>query len=137
MSDAPKISVLIPLYRGRKTIKSCLESLLAQDSIELEILMLDNGCPDGTGEWAGDFMAQQTSVFTWKILDVPANIGFAAGNNLLYAQSTFPHVLFLNQDIELAPGHLKILADALERHLDWGGSPARSFENPTSNRNAL
>jgi len=127
MSGASKISVLIPLYRGRKTIKPCLESLLVQDSVELEILMLDNGCPDGTGEWAGSFMARQPSVFPWRILDVPANIGFAAGNNLLYAQSTFPLVLTLNQDVELAPGHLKILADALERHPDWGGITGTLF----------
>ena len=110
MIGIPQISVLIPLYRGQVTIKACLDSLLAQNDVELEILLLDNGCPDDTGEWAGYHLAQQTSAPTWRIIEVAKNVGFAKGNNILYAESKFPLILFLNQDVELAPDHLKLLA---------------------------
>jgi len=123
----PQISVLIPLYRGTSTIVPCLDSLLAQEGVEMELLMLDNGCPEGTGEWAGYHLAQIQSAPKWKILEEPENTGFAAGNNLLYAESSNPFVLFLNQDVELDRGHLKILADALQRYSDWGGVTGTLF----------
>lgn len=118
MSDKPGISVLIPLYRGQATLKSCLESLLAQEGVSLEILLLDNGCPENSGEWAGYFLARQDGV-KWKLFEEPTNIGFAAGMNRLYAESSCPLVLFLNQDVILAKECLKELAAALDRHPGW------------------
>jgi GT2 family glycosyltransferase len=121
MSPLPEIDVLIPLYHGRNTIKDCLESLMAQQEVSLKPYMLDNGCPENTGEWAGYVLAQHPSI-TWVLLEEPHNIGFASGMNRLYAESSSELILFLNQDVVLAPDHLKILASALERHPDWAGA---------------
>jgi GT2 family glycosyltransferase len=115
-------SVLIPLYRGRATIRACLDSLLSQKGAHIEILLLDNGCPENTGEWAGWRLSQQDAV-EWRLLEERHNIGFAAGINRLYAESAGDLVCFMNQDVTLEPDHLRLLADALETHRDerWAG----------------
>jgi GT2 family glycosyltransferase len=136
MPDIPRISVLVPLYRGRGTIKACLESLIAQKDVDLEILLLDNGCPESTGESAGHFPAQQNSV-KWELLEEPGNIGFAAGMNELYARSTCPLVLFLNQDVILAPDHLAILARALNGHPRWGGATGTLFRQDSRDKRII
>jgi len=122
MSSQVKISVLIPLYKGRETIKSCLDSLTAQQDVALEILLLDNGCPEDTGEWAGYYLAQLDRPPFWKLLEEPVNIGFAAGMNRLYAEAESPFILFLNQDVELAPDHLMKLVEALDGNPAWAGA---------------
>lgn len=107
------ISVLIPLYRGRGTIRACIESLIGQGDVELEILLLDNGCPEDTGEWAGYYLSQSEKEISWRLFEEPENIGFAAGMNLLYGESSGNLVCFLNQDVVIEPDHLRKLSDAL------------------------
>lgn len=136
MVSKSRISVLVPVYRGRSTIKACLESLIGQVGVDLEILILDNGCPESTGEWAGHFLAQQGSV-RWELLEKRRNIGFAAGTNLLYSKSTRPLVLFLNQDVELEPSHLAILVSALDRHPDWGGVTGTLFRRDSGEKKII
>ena len=132
MSAQPKISVLIPLWRGRPTIKNCLDSLLVQEGVGIEILLLDNGCPEDTGEWAGYYLAQEKPGVPWRLFEEPVNIGFAAGMNRLYSESKYPYILFINQDVTLAPDHLRVLYEALEAHKDWAGVCGTLFR--TENR---
>ena len=120
MPDLPEISVLIPLYRGLNTIKACLESVVSQTGVRVELFLLDNGCPEKTGEWAGYFLSQQNGI-KWRLIEEPSNIGFASAMNRLYGETSSPYILFLNQDVELASDHLSKLVDALSRHADWGG----------------
>lgn len=44
------VSVVIPMYRGEKTIRQSLESVLNQDVAACEIIALDDGSPDECGE---------------------------------------------------------------------------------------
>jgi GT2 family glycosyltransferase len=118
--ETTQVSVLIPLYRGRNTIKACLESLVQQKDVGIEILLLDNGCPEKTGEWAGFHLAQQPDV-RWKLFEEPRNVGFARAMNRLYSESSAPWILFLNQDVTLEPDHVANLVSAMEKHPDWGG----------------
>jgi cellulose synthase/poly-beta-1,6-N-acetylglucosamine synthase-like glycosyltransferase len=46
----PDISVVVPVYNAKRTIRACVESLLAQDypKDRYEIIVVDNNCTDGT-----------------------------------------------------------------------------------------
>jgi len=121
MEDTRDISVLIPLYRGRNSVRACIDSLAKQVGVNLEIILLDNGCPEDTGEWAGYYLAQKSPALNWTLLEEPANTGFAAAMNRLYSSSEKSLVCFLNQDVVLEPDHLANLARALQRHENWAG----------------
>lgn len=47
---APKISVLLPAYNHEKYVGACVESLLSQSEKDIEILAVDDGSTDQTGE---------------------------------------------------------------------------------------
>ena len=51
MSD--RILVVIPTYNERENLPKLVERLLSQQ-ISLEILVVDDGSPDGTGQWVAD-----------------------------------------------------------------------------------
>ena len=45
-----KVSVLVPAYNEEKTLRACVESLLASRYENLEIIVIDDGSTDGTGQ---------------------------------------------------------------------------------------
>ncbi len=122
MPQPPQINVLIPLYKGRNTIRECLASLVRQQHVSLQILLLDNGCPENTGNLAETYLTQQGGLAKWRFLREPVNVGFAAGTNRLYSESSDPWVCFLNQDVTLEKDHLSNLVSALEGHPGWAGA---------------
>lgn len=46
---SPAISVIVPIYNAEKTIRKCVDSLLAQTFQDFEILLIDDGSPDQCG----------------------------------------------------------------------------------------
>ena len=45
-----KVSVIIPVYNAEKYVKDALESVMAQSLTEIEILAVDDGSTERTGE---------------------------------------------------------------------------------------
>lgn len=50
MNKLTKVSIIIPVFNGEKTIRAALESCLAQTYHNLEILVIDNGSTDSTSQ---------------------------------------------------------------------------------------
>jgi len=52
MADPPKVSVVVPVYNGEKTVEACIQSLLALDYEEdqRELIFVDNASTDKTTE---------------------------------------------------------------------------------------
>ena len=52
----PKVSIVVPVYKVEKYLSRCVESLLAQTIDDIEIILVDDGSPDGCpalcDEWA-------------------------------------------------------------------------------------
>ncbi len=42
------ISVIVPVYNAEKTIRKCLNSLIAQKNVRLEIICINDGSKDNT-----------------------------------------------------------------------------------------
>lgn len=51
----PRFSVLVPVYNGELHIKKCLESLLEQTFEDFEVILLNDGSSDRSGEIADEF----------------------------------------------------------------------------------
>lgn len=49
-SGAPAVTVIVPARNERTTIDACLDSILAQEGVDLEVVIVDNDSTDGTGE---------------------------------------------------------------------------------------
>lgn len=55
-SYKPKISFIIPVYNGEKTLAPCLESVLDQDFSDFEVIVVDNNSNDKTKEIIMSFL---------------------------------------------------------------------------------
>ncbi len=42
-----KLSVIVPVYRAEETLRQCVDSLLAQTIQDKEIILVNDGSPDG------------------------------------------------------------------------------------------
>ncbi|MFW5933980.1 MAG: glycosyltransferase family 2 protein, partial [Actinomycetota bacterium] len=57
MDHEPLLSVVVPVYDVEAYLPACLDSILAQDRndpdlADLEVLVIDDGSPDASGELA-------------------------------------------------------------------------------------
>lgn len=48
--SSTKISIIVPVYKAEKYLHNCLDSILAQTFADFEVLLIDDGSPDNSGE---------------------------------------------------------------------------------------
>ena len=61
----PKVSVIVPVYNVEKYLKKCLDSLINQTLKEIEIIVVNDGSTDGSGE----IIKQYKKQYPDKIVD--------------------------------------------------------------------
>jgi GT2 family glycosyltransferase len=93
-------------FNSERYIRRCLETLLLQAGIALEVVVFDNASTDGTRKILKDFRGRA------RIILSDRNLGFAEGQNRAIRAGTADWVLTLNPDVLLAPGFLRNLIDA-------------------------
>ncbi|HEY5300649.1 MAG TPA: glycosyltransferase, partial [Acetobacteraceae bacterium] len=105
---APALSVLMVVHDRFPLTMRTLGSLRANFSGAIELIVVDSGSADETRH-LGRYVRGA------RILRFEDNIGFLRGSNAALQLAQAPFVLFLNNDVELAPG---ALAAALARLAD-------------------
>ena len=56
------ISVIVPIYKAEQTLRRCVDSLLAQTHSDFELLLVDDGSPDGSGAICDEYAAKDSRV---------------------------------------------------------------------------
>jgi len=111
--------VVIPSWNSRELLPRCLGSL-ADQGVEVELLVVDNGSGDGSAEWLEREGVPHVSL--------PRNVGFAAAVNLGAARVGAEAILALNADTVLEPGCIGRLLDELEADPALGGVQPRILQ---------
>jgi len=95
-----KLSVLIPVYNERDTIRQCIDAVLKADTrnLELEVIISDNNSNDGTKEILSKIQDKQI-----KILYRDSNNGKGANIKNALANATGDLILFQDGDLEYSP----------------------------------
>lgn len=107
-----ELSIVIVSYNTRAHLERCLASLHdAPPQAAHEIVVIDNASTDGSAAAARRWSAVQ-------VIELPANIGFAAGNNVGIRASTGTFLLLLNSDTIVPRGALDALVAELRAHAD-------------------
>jgi GT2 family glycosyltransferase len=100
--------VAIATYNSERYIGRCLDAVLEQKGIELEVVLVDNASTDATRKILNGFNGRIRKILCSR------NLGFAEGQNRAIEASTAEWVLTLNPDVLLAPGFIRQLVDAGE-----------------------
>jgi GT2 family glycosyltransferase len=113
------LSLVVLTWNGRELTLSCLASVDAAlrrpGLMATETVLVDNGSGDGTVEAV-------RARFPWvRILALPRNVGFAAGNNAGLAEARGGrYVALLNNDTVVLPGVFEACVAFLDAHPDVG-----------------
>ncbi len=102
------ISIVIVNWNGAHLLPPCLDALRVQTRRPDEIIVVDNGSTDGSRELLA------TGYPEARLLPLPRNVGFAAGNNRGIAASRGALVVTLNNDTIPAPTWLAELCAPLD-----------------------
>ena len=111
----PTISIIIPAYRVEKYIGDCLNSILQQKGVSadaLEILVIDDGSPDRSGEIAIELAKE----FPFLKVIRKENAGVAAARNTGIEAATGQWLYFVDSDDWLAEGAIEAMLGAVKKH---------------------
>jgi hypothetical protein len=137
----PRLSIVIVNFNGAGHLENCLRSLADHPpGFTTEIIVVDNASTDGS--------AASVAAFTGvRLVRLPANVGFSAGNNAGIRAAGGEFVLLLNNDTLVPAGALDRLVAALAadpsaavagpRLVDDRGVPELSFGPMISPLNEL
>lgn len=107
-----KISVIVPVYNIAAYLDECVSSLAAQTHRDLEIMLIDDGSTDGSGELCDAWARRDERV---KAIH-KVNGGAASARNAGLDQCTGDFVCFVDSDDVVEPDHAAHLLQTLREH---------------------
>ena len=58
----PKISVIVPVYNVEKYLRRCIDSILSQTFSDFELLLIDDGSKDKSGDICDEYAAKDARI---------------------------------------------------------------------------
>ena len=114
MKQLPLISVVVPVYRVEQYLDKCVSSILSQTYDNLEVLLVEDGSPDGSGaicdRWAQ--MDNRVRVFHQE------NAGGGAARNKALDNARGELIAFVDSDDYIAPDMFEYLYSLLQQGAD-------------------
>lgn len=105
MIDAPLISVIVPVYNGEKYIRKCVDSILMQTYPHLEIVLVNDGSVDNSGNICDAYAKQDKRI---KVIHQP-NKGISAARNAGIDVACGEYISFVDSDDWIAPEFVETL----------------------------
>ena len=99
------ISVIIPVYNVGEYLAACVDSVLAQSHRDLEIILVDDGSTDGSGELCDEYARKEARV---RVLH-KENGGLSSARNVGIPLATGGYITFVDSDDVLLPDALEYL----------------------------
>lgn len=92
--ESDKISIITPVYNTQQYLKRCVESILSQTYKNIELLLIDDGCSDNSGNICDQFANMDTRVKVFHII----NGGPSKARNIGLENVTGQYILFVDSD---------------------------------------
>ena len=116
MLDTPLVSVVIPVYKVEPYLCRCVDSVLAQTLSDIEVILVDDGSPDGCPAICDRYAEQYPQI---RVIH-KENGGLASARNVGMAAAEGKYLFFLDSDDWLEPDGLESLVRvAEERGVDF------------------
>ena len=109
-----KYSVIIPVYNVENYLSRCIDSLLAQNYVDLEILLIDNGSGDQSGQICEDYATQFSNITAYHI----PNKGVGSARNFGLAKAKGEFICFVDADDYLVGNLFSDVESQLDSQLD-------------------
>lgn len=94
MKNRTDVSVIVPVYNVEEYLEACLDSLLRQGDINIEVIMIDDGSTDSSGAIADRYVEKYDNFYCHHIEN--GGLGHARNYAVPYAQGKY--IIFLDSD---------------------------------------
>lgn len=103
----PKISVIVPVYNAEKYLSRCIDSIIAQTFIDFELLLINDGSKDDSGDICDKYAIKDKRVKVFH----KKNGGVSSARNFGIEKSIGTYISFVDSDDEVVSSYLKTLYD--------------------------
>ena len=117
----PLLSIIVPVYKVEAYLDECVRSIVGQTYTDLELILVDDGSPDRSGEMCDAWAARDSRV---RVIHKP-NGGVCSARNAGLDAARGEYIAFVDSDDWLDPGMYEtmlaqncdiVLCDCLKEH---------------------
>lgn len=106
------ISIIVPIYKVEKYLPKCIESLIKQTYRDIEIILVDDGSPDGCPQICDEYAAKDSRI----IVIHQKNAGVSAARNAGLDIAKGEYIGFVDPDDWVAPKMYEKMLDAIREN---------------------
>ena len=107
-----KLSIIVPIYNVEKYLKECIDSLINQTYLNLEIILVDDGSTDSSGKIADEYKKIDNRI---KVIH-KTNGGLADARNKGLDVATGKYIAFVDSDDWIALNTYEYSIDMMEKY---------------------
>ena len=121
-----KISVVVPVYNVEAYLERCVESILQQTYAHFELILINDGSTDSSGQICDHLASQYENIKVYHI----ENAGVSNARNMGIQLATGSWVTFIDSDDFVTQEYLATLASAVERvNVGFAIAPLHHIKN--------
>lgn len=110
----PIISIIVPVYNVEAYLRQCLDSILSQTFTAWELILVDDGSPDGSGAICDEYAGQDSRI---RVFHIP-NGGVSNARNVGMEAAKGDWITFIDSDDWVGDSFLKSLYEPILNDID-------------------
>lgn len=108
----PTVSIIVPVYNAEKFLRRCVDSILSQEYMDFELILVDDGSKDTSGAICDEYEEVDARV---RVIH-KENTGVSDSRNRAIDIARGTYLQFLDSDDWMTPDSTKQLVRAAEEH---------------------
>lgn len=115
MNNKPRVSVLMPVYNGKKYLREAIDSILGQTYCNYEFIIINDGSTDGSANLVRLYKDERI-----RFIDNGINIGLPSTLNKGIELAVGEYIVRMDQDDISLPARIKKQVDFMDNHPEIG-----------------
>lgn len=108
----PELSIIVPVYKVEKYLPRCIDSILAQTFGDFELILIDDGSPDGCGRICDEYAQKDKRIVAIH----QKNMGVSAARNAGLDIARGRYIGFVDSDDWIEPQMYEAMMDAIREN---------------------
>mgnify|MGYP000532574829 CR=1 FL=1 len=108
-----KLTIIIPVYKVEAYLDFCLKSIVRQNVEDYEVILVDDGSPDGSGALCDAWLRKDRR---FRVIHCLENRGLSAARNKGLDAAQGEYVTFIDSDDYISPNTLQANMELLALH---------------------
>lgn len=106
------VTIIVPVYNVEKYLNKCIESIANQSYKEIEIILVDDGATDNSGNICDEWKKKDSRITVIH----KKNGGLSSARNAGLDKANGKYVCFIDSDDWVEPDFIEVLFKSIERH---------------------